>query len=152
MSKKYTITLTETERNELKQMISAGKGRARRLAHARILLKADQGPQGPGLADGAIAEAVGVSRPTIERVRKQFVEEGLEAALNRRLPRSPHRRKLDGRQEAHLIALACSEPPTGRARWTLRLLADKMVELESVDSLSYGTVRRVLKKTNLSLG
>lgn len=147
MRKKYLVILTQAERHELKQLISAGNGPARQLAHARIVLKADQ-----GLTDDAIAEAVEVSRPTVERVRKRFAEEGLAAALNRRPPRREYRRKLDGVQEAQLIALACGESPTGYARWTLRLLADKMVALEYVDRLSHQTVQRVLKKTNSSRG
>jgi len=129
-------------------MIRAGKGAARRLAHARILLKADQSPGGPGWTDEAMAQALEVSIPTIERVRRRFVEEGLAAALDPRRPEKPRLRKLDGRLEAHLIALACGSPPTGEARWTLQLLADKMVELAYVDTLSYETVRRTLKKTN----
>ena len=152
MKKKHTVTLTDNERIELKQMVSSGKGPARRLVHARILLKADHGPEGPRLGDDAIAEAVEVGLSTVARVRKRFQEKGLEEALNRRLPRRTRRRKLDGRQEAELIALACSQAPEGQARWTLRLLADKMVEMEYVDTVSYGTVRRVLKKTSLSLG
>ncbi len=147
MNKIYIVTLTETERQALKTLISAGKGAARRLAHARILLKADQ-----GLMDEDIAKAVEVSLPTVGRVRKRCVEEGLDAALDPRQSENPRHRKLDGRQEAHLIALACSTPPVGQARWTLRLLADKMVELEYVDTLSYETVRRTLKKTKLSRG
>lgn len=152
MKKKYTVILSENERLELKQMVSSGKGPSRRLAHARILLKADTGPGGPGLDDVAVAKAVEVGVSTVERVRRRFVEKGLEAALNRRLPRRTRRRKLDGRQEAQLVVLACSQPPEGQARWTLRLLAGKMVELEYVDTVSYGTVRRVLKKTSLSPG
>ena len=152
MKKKCTVFLTETERIELKQVVSSGKGPARRLAHARILLKADTGPEGPGLHDEAIAKAVEVGLSTVARVRRRFVEKGLEAALNRRRPRRTRRHRLDGRQEAELIALACSQAPEGQARWSLRLLADKMVEMEYVDTVSYGTVRRVLKKTSLSLG
>ena len=146
--KKYIVTLTKAERQQLSHMIAAGKGAARRLAHARILLKADQSPDGPGLPDNAIAQAVEVSLPTIGRIRKLFVEEGLEAALNRRLPRRMYLRKLDGEQEAQLIAEACSAPPAGHSRWTLRLLADRLVEMEVVDSVSHETVRQVLKKTN----
>ncbi len=148
MHKNYRVTLTPEERQTLHDLIGAGKGAARRLAHARILLKADQSPNGPAWTDAAIAEAVEVSIPTIERVRRRFVEESFAAALDPRRPEKPRLRKLDGRQEAHLIALACSPPPTGAARWTLQLLADKMVELTYVDSLSYETVRRTLKKTN----
>lgn len=147
MKKKYIVTLTESERSDLKAMISSGKGAARRLAHARILLKADQ-----NLADDAIAEAVEVSRPTVERVRRRFVEEGMEAALDPRRPDKPRPAKVDGHLEAHLIALACSKPPDGVVRWTLRLLAAKAVELEYVDAVSHETVRQVLKKTNCTRG
>jgi DNA-binding transcriptional ArsR family regulator len=147
MRKKYPVILSDTERFELKNLIAAGTAPARKLTHARILLKADQSPEGPGWVDEQVAEAVEVSQPTVSRVRKQYFEEGLEAALNRRPPNKEYHRKLDGEQEARLVALACSEPPEGQARWSLRLLADKMVELEVVDDLSYQTVRRTLKKT-----
>jgi transposase len=151
MKKKYPVMLSESEREELKQLIAAGTAPARKLTHARILLKADQSPQGPGWVDERVAEAVEVSQPTVARVRKQYLEEGLEAALNRRAPNRQYRRKLDGEQEARLIALACSEPPEGQARWSLRLLANKLVELEILEEeISYQTVRRILKKTNLS--
>ncbi len=149
MKKKYPVILTETERDELKQLIAAGTAPARKLTHARVLLKADQCPEGPGWADERIAEAVEVSQPTISRIRKQYVEEGLEAALNRRAPNREYHRKLDGEQEARLIALACGAPPEGYARWSLRLLADKVVELEIADEVSYQTVGRILKKTSL---
>jgi transposase len=152
MKKKYPVILNDTERDELKRLIAAGTAPARKLTHARVLLKTDQGPEGPGWVDDAVAEAVEVSQPTVSRVRKQYVEEGLEAALNRRPPNREYHRKLDGKQEARLVALACSEPPEGRARWSLRLLADKLVELEIVEEeVSYQTVRRTLKKTNSSL-
>ena len=151
MNKKYPVILSETERDELKRLIAAGTAPARKLTHARILLKADQSPEGPGWVDEMVAEAVEVSQPTVSRVRKQYFEEGLEAALNRRPPNREYYRKLDGEQEARLVALACSDPPEGQARWSLRLLADRMVELEVVDDLSYQTVRRTLKKTNSSL-
>src|SRR5215204_1979446 len=148
MKKKYPVTLTETEREHLKSLIAAGTAPARKLTHARILLKADQSPEGPGWVDEQVAEAVEVSQPTVSRVRKQYVEEGLEAALNRRTPNREYQRKLEGEQEARLVALACSEPPEGQARWSLRLLADKLVELEIVEEeVSYQTVRRTLKKT-----
>lgn len=147
MKKKYAVVLTATERQSLLSLIAAGTAPARKLTHARVLLKADQGPDGPGWVDQAIADAVEVSQPTIARIRKQYVREGLEAALNRRPPRRVYERKLDGKQEAHLIALTCSCAPTGRARWSLRLLADKLVELDIVEEVSYQTVRRVLKKT-----
>lgn len=152
MKKKYIVTLTEAERRLLQNMLSRGKAAARKLVHARILLKADAGLGGPGWSDEAIAEGLEVGRATVERIRKQFVEEGLEAALARRKPRRQYRRTLDGDAEAHLVALVCQEPPEGRSRWTLRLLADRMVELEYVEQVSYQTVRRTLKKTNLSLG
>jgi len=152
MKKKYIVTLTDEERGVLRELISAGKASARKLTHARILLKADDSEDGPGWNDGAISQAVDVGRATVERVRKRFVEEGLEAALVRRMPRREYRRKLDGDAEAHLIAVACSEPPEGRARWTLRLLAQQMVALEYVETVSHETVRELLKKTNLSLG
>lgn len=152
MKKKYIVTLMEEERRMLQEMLSRGKAAARKLMHARILLKADAAVGGPGWNDEAIAEALEVGRATVERVRKEFVEEGLEAALERRQPRRQYRRRLDGDGEAHLVALACQEPPEGRSRWTLRLLADRMVRLEYVDQISYQTVRRTLKKTNSSLG
>jgi transposase len=152
MHKRYPISLPQSERTYLKQLIAAGTAPARLLTHARILLKADQPPDGPGWVDERIAQAVEVSQPTIARVRRQYVEQGLEAALHRRSPNRVYQRKLDGAQEAHLIALACSEPPAGHAGWTLRLLADRMVELHDFDGLSYQTVRRVLKKTNSNPG
>ena len=152
MKKKYIVTLTEKERQSLHAMLSRGKAAARKLMHARILLKADAAPGGPGWNDAAIAEGLDVGRATVERVRKQFVEEGVQAALARRKPRRQYRRKLDGDGEAHLIAVACSKAPEGRSRWTLRLLANRMVALEHVDQLSYETVRQVLKKTRSSLG
>jgi transposase len=150
MKKKYPVNLSETERDDLKRLIASGTAPARKLTHARILLKADEGPKGDGWVDERIAEAVESSQPTVSRVRKQYFEDGLQAALNRRPPNREYHRKLDGEQEARLLALACSEPPEGRARWSLRLLADRMVELEVMDEVSYQTVRRTLKKTNLS--
>jgi transposase len=151
--KKYKVTLTAEERNSLQDLIAAGKASAQKLAHARILLKADAAPGGPAWIDARIAEAVEVNVTTVERVRERFVEQGVEAALARKKQDRPSReRKLDGQAEARLVALACSEPPLGRARWTLRLLADKLVELEVVDTVSTETVRQVLKKTNSSRG
>ena len=152
MHKRYVVALKEEERTSLERLIGAGTAPARKLTHARILLKADAPPHGPGWVDERIAEAVEVSQPTVARVRRQYVEEGVEAALNRRAPRREYRRKLDGEQEARLLAVVCSEPLEGEARWTLRLLADKLVELEVVDAVSYQTVRRVLKKTSSSRG
>jgi transposase len=152
MRKIYIVTLTNEERATLRELISSGKSAARKLSHARILLKADSSEGGAGWNDATISQALDVGTATVERVRKRFVEEGLEAALGRRSPRREYKRKLDGVSEAHLIALACSKSPQGSARWTLRLLADHMVALGHIDELSYQTVRRVLKKTNLSLG
>jgi transposase len=152
MHKKYPVRLSALERTQLTALISAGTASARKLHHARLLLKANEGPEGPAWTDQRIADAIDVSQPTISRVRKQYVEEGLEAALNRRMPRRTPQRKLSGTHEAHLVALACSAPPTGKARWSLRLLADKLVELEIIDAVSYRTVGRVLKKTNSSPG
>ena len=152
MKKKYIVTLTGEERRTLQAMLSRGKAAARKLMHARILLKADAADGGPDGNDERIAEGLEVGRATVERVRKEFVEEGLEAALERRQPCRQYRRKLDGDGEAHLVALACQKPPEGRSRWTLKLLADRMVQLEYVDQISYQTVRRTLKKTRSSPG
>src|SRR5512135_3411186 len=135
--KKYKVTLTAEERHDLQDLIAAGKAAAQRLAHVRILLQADAAPDGPGWTDGRIAEAVEVSVATVERVRQRFVEHGLEAALVRKPQDRPSRLpKLDGRAEAHLVALACSKPPEGRNEWTMQLLADKLAELQIVDSIS----------------
>jgi transposase len=147
--KKYRVTLTEEERKTLEQLISRGKGAARKLLHARILLKADENV---GWSDERISEALDVSLSTIGRVRERFVEEGLEVALERKAPQRVYQRRLDGAQEAHLVALVCSPPPEDRGRWTLQLLADKMVELEYVESVSKETIRQTLKKMNLSPG
>jgi transposase len=147
MSKKYRVTLTGEEREELESLLARGKADVRCLKHAQILLMADEVDDGPGWSDERIAEAFHAGVATIERLRRRFVEEGLQAALRSyRTGTRPYERKLDGAQEAHLIALACSAPPEGRARWTLRLLAQRMVELAYVDHLSYETVRQTLKK------
>ena len=145
--KVYRVRLAPQERAQLEELLSKGKAAARTLTHARILLKADEGEAGPHLSDEAIAEALDVNRSTVERVRIRCVEEGFEAALRPRPSRQVHPRKLDGAQEAHLVAVACSPAPNGRARWSLRLLADKLVELEIVEAISYETVRQTLKKT-----
>ena len=151
--KKYKVTLTAEERQQLSDLIAAGKAAAQKLTHARILLKADAADGGPAWPDARIAEAVEVGIATVERVRQRFVEFGLEAALSRKMPDRPSRpRTLDGRAEARLIALACSAPPDGRKEWTMQLLADKLVELEVVDTISDETVRRALKKTRSSRG
>ena len=149
--KKYKVTLTPDERLQLHGLIAAGKGAAKKLAHARILLKADAAPDGPGWSDSRIADAVEVSPDTV--VRERFVERGPEAALVRKKQGKPSReRVLDGRAEAKLVALACSAAPGGRAVWTMQLLADKLVELKVVGSVSDETVRRTLKKTRSSRG
>ncbi len=151
--KRYKVTLDAEERQHLQDLIAAGQAAARRLAHARILLKADAADGGPAWPDHRIAEALEVSTATVERVRQRFVEQGLDAALDRKHRERPAREiKLDGRAEARLIALACSAPPEGRATWTLQLLADKPVELEVVASISDETVRLALKKTRSSPG
>jgi transposase len=153
LQKKYHVTLTPEERSELQQMISAGKAAARKLTHARILLKADEAEGGPGWTDGQIAEALDVGLATVWRARQRFVEEGTEAALAPRPSTRLYARKLDGAGEARLVKLACSKPPEGCKRWTLQLLADRMVVLgHAEDGLSYETVRRVLKKTRSSPG
>jgi transposase len=144
--KKYIVTLSEAERTMLDGLIGKGKAAARKLTHGRILLKADVSSGGPGWSDQEISAALEVSTGTVQRIRQLLVEEGLEAALNPRPAARPRPWKLDGVGEAHLIALACSEPPAGQARWTLRLLAEQMVELAYVDTLSHETVRQVLKK------
>ena len=146
--KLYRVKLTSEERAQLLELLSKGKAAARTLTHARILLKADEGVAGPRLSDEAIAEALEVNRSTVERVRIRCVEEGFELALRPRPSRQLHPRKLDGAQEAHLVTLACSPAPNGRGRWSLRLLADKLVQLEIVDGISHETVRQTLKKTN----
>ena len=147
--KKYIVKLTAEERDELQQMFSSGEERVRKLTRARILLKADE-----GWTDGAISQALDVGTATVERIRRRFVEEGLEAALNRRPSTRKYERLIDGKAEAHLIALACSTPPEGHKHWTLRMLAQKLVALEQVDidSVSHETVRQVLKKTSSNRG
>jgi transposase len=148
-TKRYVVELTPEERQHLTQLVSCGKRSARTITRARILLKADQAQGGPAWQDGRIAEALGCGRRTVERVRQRLVEEGLEAALSHKPQARPSvPPKLDGAGEARLIALACSEPPDGRGGWTLQMLADKLVELRVVESLSYETVRRVPKKTS----
>jgi transposase len=146
MAKKYSVTLTDDERAQLVALTKRGKVSARRLTRAHLLLQADM-----GLADEAIAQALHIGTATVERTRKRFVEEGLEAALGER-PRPGGRRKLDSRQEAFLIALACSTPPEGRACWTMQLLADQLVDVQVVEAISDETVRRTLKKTSFSRG
>ena len=151
--KKYNVRLSNNERTTLKKLITSGRGPARMFTRARILLKADQSAKGPGWSDERISEALEVTVQTIERVRKQLVEEGFDAVLSRReYKQKVSRKKIDGDMEAHLIALSCSDPPKGRARWTLRLLAETVVELGYVENISHEAVRQTLKKTNLSRG
>ena len=150
--KKYIVKLTQEERADLQKLMSQGEAPARQLTHARILLKADSSETGPGWSDPAISQALEVRTATNERVRQRFVEEGLQAAHRRRRPRTPRLRKLDGEQEAHLSALVCSPAEEGQEHWTLQLLADKLVELHIVESISRETIRQVLKKTNSSPG
>ena len=151
MNLKYRVTLTADERQQLQDLIASGKAAAKRLAHARILLKADASEGGPAWPDPKIAEAVEVSTDTVGRVRQRFVEQGLELALVRKPQEKPSRpRLLDGRAEAQLVKLACSAPPDGQADWTMQLLADQLIELKIVPTVSDETVRRTLKKTSSS--
>lgn len=147
MAKRYRVRLTDADRRSLQKLVRSGKAPARALTHARILLKADEGESGPAWPDAEIAEALETSVPTVERVRKRYVAEGIEAALYHRRPRTTKPRKLDGHAEAHLIALSRSAPPTGRDRWTLQLLANKFVALYAGPPISDELVRRTLKKT-----
>jgi transposase len=152
MVKRYVVRLSAAERTLLTDLITAGNAAARAQTHARILLKADQGPDGPAWIDAEIVAALDVGERTVERVREAWVTQGVEAALYPRPARAHRPRRLDGEQEAHLVALACSEPPAGQKRWTLRLLANRLVELEIVDGIAPETVRQTLKKTNSSPG
>ena len=152
MSPRYRVTLTKEERKELEVMTRRGKTHARRFIHARALLLCDSGPDGPSWNVADVATALGVSSRAIEHLKKRFVEDGLEAALERKPREKPPREVIfDGAFEARLVALACSEAPEGHRRWTVRLLADKAVELRFASSVSHMTVQRVLKKTNLNL-
>jgi|SRR5829696_1881004 len=148
-AKKYLVTLTADEREALQHLLTRGRRSARTLTRARILLKADQADGGPDWEDARIADALGCGLRTVERVRERFVERGLEAALAHKVQEAPSRPQLfDGAAEAHLIALACSRPPAGRKAWTIRLLANRLVELEVLPAVSRETVRRVMKKTS----
>jgi len=153
MNKKYIVRLSSEEREQLLSLVKKGKAAARKQLRARILLQADQGELGPAACDEEIAASLETSICTVGRLRQRLVEEGLPAALeDKRLDTPCRPPKLDGRQEAQLVAMCCSQPPKGWARWTLRLLGSRLVELEVVDCISHETVRQVLKKTNLSLG
>jgi hypothetical protein len=151
-AKHYKVLLTHEERQDLLALVSTGKAAAYKLTRARILLQADQSPHGPAWSDEHIHQALHVGRKTVERTRQAFVDVGLGAALKRKERTRPGHQKFDGSKEAHLIAVACSHPPEGRTRWTLHLLADKMVELHHFASISPETIRQHLKKTNLNLG
>jgi Homeodomain-like domain len=150
--KRHTVRLSEEERARLHTLIGQGVAPARALTHARILLKANQGEAGPGWTDAAIGAALEVSPATVARVRMRYVAAGLDAAVYRKAPDRQYPRRLDGEQEAYLVALACGAPPEGHQRWTLRLLADRLVELELVESVSYETVRQALQQTASSRG
>ena len=150
--KKYIVSLTPEERQELERLTKTGKAPAYKVNHARILLKADINQAQGGWTDRKIGESLDLGHATIERVRQRFVEEGLESALSRRKQQKRRSKIIDGEKEAYLIAIACSETPPGKSNWTLRMLADKMVELKYVEQVSTETIRQTLKKTNLSLG
>jgi transposase len=152
MKKVYTVTLSDEQRSTLRSLTTAGQAAARTLTRARILLKADVGHDGGGWSDPEICQAVEISRPTVERVRKRFAQEGLAAALYPRPRLTAPEQRLDGEQEAQLIALTCSAPPPGHQRWTLRLLAAGLIEREIVDTISHETVRQTLKKTRSNPG
>ncbi len=152
MKQKYIVKLTTTERSQLKDLISNGEASAREIRRAYILLKSDSSPDGPAWNYQAICEAYEVSSLTVCNVRKNYVEGGLKQAILRKKPERVYPRRLDGEGEAHLIALACGEPPDGYERWSLRLLQDRLVRLEIVENISHETIRQTLKKTSSSLG
>ena len=151
-AKKYRVKLTAEEQQELKALVSRGRAAAYRQTHARILLLSDDAQGDRAMKDEEIARSLRIGCATVERVRRRCVEEGVEAALGRKEQLNRRQKKLDGQGEAHLVALACAEPPQGRVSWTLKLLADRLVECEIVESISPETVRQTLKKTNSSLG
>ena len=146
--KKYIVDLTDSERAELEQLTNKGKIAAYKMNHARILLLADINKQGGGWTDIKISEALNLGQATIERVRKRFVESGMESALSRREQKNRRSKIIDGEKEAYLIAIAGSETPTGQAKWTVQMLSDKMVELNYLEKVSRETIRQTLKKTN----
>ena len=151
-TKKYRIRLTTDEQQELKALVSRGRTAAYKQTHARILLMSDEAREDGGMKDADISGALGVGLSMVERVRRRCVEEGIESALNRKKQLRRRQKILDGEREARLIAMACGEPPEGRASWTLKLLADQLVECEIVETISTETVRQVLKKTNSNRG
>jgi transposase len=147
MSKRYVVRLTREERGNLQRLVGAGKAAARKILHAHVLLQADEGPDGPGWRDTQISAALSVHPNTVAGIRQRFVEQGLEAALHRKQQDRPSRvPKLDGKAEARLLAERCGPAPQGHKRWTLQLLADRLVALHVVDEISYETIRRTLKK------
>lgn len=150
-AKKYIVQLSKTERQNLSSLVKTGKAAAYKRQRAQILLKADVGPEGPGLKDSDIVTSIDASLRTVERTRQRLVEQGLEKALEREVRKRSKNPRLDGEQQAHLVALVCSEPPEGRNRWSLKLLASKMVALNHVDSVSPETIRQVLKKRSQTL-
>lgn len=149
---KYAVILTESERARLRTLVGRGTSPTQLLTRARVLLKADQGEGGAAWTDAAIAGALELHPTTVARIRHQFVEEGLDVTLARKRPDRVSARTLDGAAEAHLVAVACSAPPDGSKRWTLRLLADELVRLEVVEAVSYETVRRTFKQTTSNRG
>ena len=151
MPKAHSVELTAPDRQWLLEFIGRGKAPAREQTRARALLKADEGPEGPAWSDDRIAEALELSSGGVAGIRRRFSERGVEGTVKRKMPDREYETKLDGEQEAKLIQLACSEAPEGRSQWSLRLLADEMVELGVVDTLSHETVRQTLKKTDSSL-
>jgi len=151
MEKRWVVELSQEERKQLEQLINKGKVAGYKIKHAHMLLKADEGEHGPSWPDTRIAEAYNVSESTVRNLRKRLVEKGLDSALERE-KQTNRRTKLDGETEAKLIAIACSQPPEGYSRWSVRLLANRLVELEIVDEISHMTVQRAMKKTNLNRG
>jgi len=149
---KFAVELSEAERARLRALVGRGSAPARTMTHARVLLKANLGEGGPAWTDAVIAGALEIHPATVARVHRAYVEDGLDAALTRKSPDRVYARVLDGAAEAHLVALTCGAAPTGRERWTLRLLADELVRLEVVPTVSYETVRRTLKQTASSRG
>lgn len=152
MNKKYFVRLTDAERYQLKQIISSGLGPARKIRRAHILLKSDCSEGGPNWSYQAIIEAFDVAEMTVMQIRKDYVEGGIEQVLQRKSPNREYERRLDGEGEAHLIALACSAPPEGYGRWSLRLLQNRFVQLGYAEKISHETIRATLKKTNSSRG
>jgi len=152
MRKKYKVKLTHGQRKQLLEIVHNGKQLAKTITHARVLLQADSGEEGPAKKAKAIAADLNIHERTVHRVRESFANDGMEAALYRKKHRKYKPRKLDGDQEAHLVAVCCGTPPEGRKEWTLKLLSERLVQLEITDSISRSTIHRTLKKMNLSLG